>query len=223
MGNAFAFGVLVDAFLSGPNQWKEISNSKLPINLIFNYFCKNNIIFWQKIVTNVILTHFVFKFILLLLLITKFQNNRKILFFHVSHLPCNVIYIFGQSIFLFKIFHTFAISKTGVSDIYQLFMINIFVIIMTRSKRCWESSGWCHVSLVNAVLALSSEHFLTHNWCKSIVSQLFMNSKKVTFKHCNLSITQHIFLWASNHQSHNFVIFGTSHHKMIFLNKTWCH
>ena len=50
-----------------------------------------------------------------------------------------------------------------------------------------------------------------------------MNSKKVTFKHGNLSITQHIFFRTSNHECHNFVILCTSNHKMIFLYKPWCH
>ena len=72
VGDAFALGVLIDAFLSGPNQWKEISDLNLAIYFIFNNLCENNIIFWQKIMANVILTHFIFQFVFLLLLIMKF-------------------------------------------------------------------------------------------------------------------------------------------------------
>ena len=119
---------------------------------------------------DVILTHLIFKFVFLLLLIMKFQNSCQILLLHVSHLSCNVTHVFRYCVLFLEIFHAFAVSKTCISDINQLFMINIFVIIMTRSKRRWERSSRCHVSLVNAIFSLSSEHFLGHEGCKSVVS-----------------------------------------------------
>ena len=78
--NTIAFGLIADTFLSCPDHRKEIGYLKLAINFIFNNFCENNIIFWQKVMSNVILTQFISQFVFLLL------EDRSDLFMLLSRL-----------------------------------------------------------------------------------------------------------------------------------------
>lgn len=78
---------------------------------------------------------------------------------------------------------------------------------MAGSKRRWKSGCRYHVSLIYAVFPLSSEHFLTHNRCKSLVPKLFVNREKVPFKHGNIAPIQNIFLGTSNHKRHDLFVF----------------
>jgi len=94
---------------------------------------------------------------------------------------------------------------------------------VTWCEWSWECASWCHVCLVDAIFSLSPEHFLRHDWSQSFIPQFFVNGEKVSFKHDKCFSSKIIFLWASNHQSHNFLVFWISYNKMILLDPSWCH